>query len=94
MVTKKNHRQYRVFPEGIRLDRRLPTVGTKFYALTVLKENGVDEEGRTYLCECECGTQLTTSGYRLWTGKIEHCGCNPWVVEPPTEVRRYKGRLC
>lgn len=55
-------------------------VGQKFGRLTVIKraESTVTPNGTTrtmWLCQCDCGEQITAAGHHLRAGKIVSCGC-------------------
>ena len=54
-------------------------VGHKFGRLTVLSERRVTFASgrhlRSFLCQCECGTEKEVLGVHLRSGKIASCGC-------------------
>lgn len=59
-------------------------VGQKFNKLTVIKRNGSDRRGEArWICECECGNQITVLSSNLRSGHTISCGCE----------RRSKGEL-
>lgn len=50
--------------------------GKRFGRLKVIKENGRGSSGAVaWLCECECGNQVTVEGHALVRGKNKSCGC-------------------
>lgn len=50
--------------------------GQKFGRLTVIKRDGANKHGQvTWLCECECGGSLITTGNSLLSGNTKSCGC-------------------
>jgi hypothetical protein len=51
-------------------------IGKVFGKLTVLLEVGrSNDKQRTYLCQCECGTQTTVISGNLKKGNSRSCGC-------------------
>ena len=53
-------------------------IGNKYGKLTVLQraENTQSKtQGAFWLCECECGNQIITSGKNLRLGHTQSCGC-------------------
>lgn len=56
--------------------RRENIIGYKFNRLTVIRENGRDSGGHMlYLCECNCGNQISAPLSRLKSGNTKSCGC-------------------
>lgn len=50
--------------------------GQKFGRLTVIKRAGSDKWGAAaWLCKCECGNEVVTTGARLRSGNVKSCGC-------------------
>ena len=49
--------------------------GFKFGRLTVLVEHGRKRGELAWLCQCECGNQTVTGGYKLRSGETKSCGC-------------------
>lgn len=50
--------------------------GKKFGRLKFIKENGRGRSGGVaWLCECECGNQVTVEGSELVRGNVKSCGC-------------------
>lgn len=50
--------------------------GRKFNRLTVLRRNGSSNDKRAmWLCECDCGNEITAVGRAIKDGKIKSCGC-------------------
>ena len=55
---------------------KIDEVSHKYGKLTVLKEYGKNEEGRTlWLCKCDCGNDYITLGKTLRAGLVNSCGC-------------------
>ena len=51
-------------------------VGQKFNKLTVIKRDGSDNRGEArWICECECGNQITVLSSNLRSGHTTSCGC-------------------
>lgn len=47
-----------------------------FGKLTVIKRDGSDARGEArWLCECECGNQISVLGSNLRSGHTQSCGC-------------------
>ena len=49
-------------------------IGLKFGKLTVVKDLGVKNEQRIWLCECECGGSIESYKRNLTSGKLTACG--------------------
>lgn len=49
--------------------------GTVFGRLTVIGEADSIKGNATWLCQCECGNQVTVLAYRLRAGHTQSCGC-------------------
>lgn len=49
--------------------------GQRFGRLTVLRQNGVLKKQRAWLCQCDCGAQITAPGGYLQSGDTGSCGC-------------------
>jgi hypothetical protein len=50
--------------------------GQVFGYLTVLRENGRTKRNLVrWLCQCECGNQITVDGQSLRLGRTKSCGC-------------------
>lgn len=50
--------------------------GMAFSRLTVIRRNGQATSGNAlWLCRCECGNKITTSGSDIRHGKTKSCGC-------------------
>ena len=60
--------------------RLIDLTGQKFGKLTVLRRDGTYGKGRvskpTWLCQCQCGNQLSVTGNRLTMKKKSDCGCS------------------
>lgn len=55
---------------------RIPMDGQKFGRLTVKGFAGSSKsQGALWLCMCDCGAEVITSGFRLRSGKTRSCGC-------------------
>lgn len=51
-------------------------IGCKYHLLTVLEQTGHTKNGKlVYLCRCDCGRTVETSGEMLRSGKRKSCGC-------------------
>ena len=50
-------------------------IGQRFGRLTVLKEYGRKNLGRTWLCQCDCGNECVVSQRSLKNGNTKSCGC-------------------
>lgn len=58
------------------MSRKIDLIGEKFGRLTVISCAGSNAEGRAmFLCECECGNQICTTGKLLRKGATKSCGC-------------------
>jgi len=40
---------------------------------------------RSWICECECGNERTTTGSALISGNTQSCGCTRRVSNKPSE---------
>lgn len=53
--------------------------GQRFGRLIVLEldtsSNTVQNKEKYWICQCECGNQVSVSGHRLRAGKTKSCGC-------------------
>ncbi len=60
--------------------RLIDLMGRQFGKLTVIKRDGTFGQGTnskpTWLCQCECGNQLSVTGNRLTMKRKTHCGCS------------------
>ena len=57
---------------------RLSLVDRKFTRLTVLEFVGIQPTGHReslWKCRCDCGNEMTTTGYSLTSGNTKSCGC-------------------
>jgi hypothetical protein len=63
--------------QDINMVRKLPDlVGQKFHCLTVIRNAGKTDHGKTlYFCECDCGGSKTAAATNLITGSVKSCGC-------------------
>lgn len=50
-------------------------IGNKYGRLTVIKDDGVINDKRYYLCKCECGNQVSIRSDSLISGRTRSCGC-------------------
>lgn len=51
-------------------------IGKKFGKLTVIKEIGVNNNGKvTHLCKCDCGNEIIATTGSLTSGHTISCGC-------------------
>ena len=59
----------------------IPMIGKRFTRLVVLQrvENNSERKAR-YLCKCDCGNQITTTGKSLRTQRTKSCGCYGYEV--------------
>jgi 5-methylcytosine-specific restriction endonuclease McrA len=56
--------------------RLIDITGQKFSMLKVLSIAGRDKTNKTmWLCVCECGKEITTTGLNLKSGNTKSCGC-------------------
>ena len=52
-------------------------VGNKYGSLTVLKIDGIDNQGNIrWKCQCDCGSTISVSGRSLRAGTTRSCGCS------------------
>ena len=49
--------------------------GQQFSKLIVIRENGRIRKEVAWLCQCECGNEITVSAYNLRSGHTKSCGC-------------------
>lgn len=61
--------------------------GQQFGHLTVLHQVESQDRRAMWLCQCDCGNQITVSGHHLRTGHTTSCG------HIKHEIDRTKGRL-
>lgn len=55
--------------------KALPLEGDRFGQLLVLNRIGSDKHGQsTWLCKCDCGTEIITTRSKLIVGDIKTCG--------------------
>ena len=54
---------------------RLKLAGQKFGKLTVLKELETVNLESHWLCQCDCGNQIESTGWYLTNGIVKSCGC-------------------
>ena len=52
--------------------RRVDLTGQRFHRLTVI---GRTDDGKKWLCKCDCGKETTVATHQLTTGKTKSCGC-------------------
>lgn len=65
-------------------------IGKRINKLTVLSYQGAGSDGhRMFLCQCDCGNQITVSGTRLKNNKINSCG----HCHPQEEIGKKYGKL-
>lgn len=66
--------------------------GQTFGRLTVLRPSHKDARGEWYwLCKCECGNQITASGYKIRSGNTKSCGCLQNELRKSGVLRRTHG---
>lgn len=64
----------------IRPCRKIAMVGRRYERLEVICEKGKDSRGEyLWLCKCDCGEEIITTGGNLRSGNTKSCGC--WNVE-------------
>lgn len=69
-------------------------LGQKFGKLIVISRNGSDKQKRAmWLCQCDCGNQVTVRGSDLTNGKIISCGCHKKEVLSKNLIGLRFGRL-
>ncbi|WP_087963249.1 AP2/ERF family transcription factor [Bacillus mycoides] len=49
--------------------------GSRYGRLLVIKQVGIENNKRTWLCKCECGNEIIMKGVYLNTGDTRSCGC-------------------
>lgn len=55
---------------------KMNLIGQTFSKLTVLDYAGSDAKQQTlFVCQCECGDQITTAGRALKSKQTQSCGC-------------------
>lgn len=65
--------------------------GRRFGRLTVISRDGSDKQGRaTWLCVCDCGTEIIIRGSNLLTGNTKSCGCLEQETRVHNGYRRMK----
>lgn len=58
------------------MSKALELSGQKFHRLTVIERTINNSHGKSqWLCRCDCGEELITSGSHLTTGHTKSCGC-------------------
>lgn len=58
------------------MGKLIDEVGHKFGRLTVIKHRGSNKWGQAkWLCECECGNKIETTGLHLRSDHTRSCGC-------------------
>ena len=51
-------------------------IGKKYGRLIVQEETTIGEQGHIrYICKCDCGNSIATTGSRLRDGLVQSCGC-------------------
>lgn len=56
--------------------RLIDETGNKYGRLTVLKRIGSNNDKKAlWLCRCDCGNEVITTGKRLRNGTVRSCGC-------------------
>lgn len=66
--------------------------GQVFGRLTVLQPSHKDARGEWHwICKCECGKQITASGYKLRSGNTQSCGCLKAEILKSGALRRTHG---
>lgn len=70
-------------------------IGEKFGRLTVTERYNGDKpyDGSFWICECECGNVITTSGKRLRSGQTQSCGCISSKGEEQVSLLLQKAQL-
>ena len=67
-------------------------IGNTYGLLTVAQRVGTDENGHsTWLCDCECGGQITLSRPLILKPKKPHCGCLG-LMKPQSQERQKAGQ--
>lgn len=57
------------------MGRKLELTGKRFGRLTVVKEVGKNSGHITWLCRCDCGKEIVTTGIHLKSGHTRSCNC-------------------
>jgi hypothetical protein len=55
--------------------RSIDMAGFRFGRLSVLSQQGKKRGELAWLCQCDCGGQVVTGGYKLRSGQTQSCGC-------------------
>lgn len=55
--------------------RNTDLTGQRFGRLTVIRKEGTNKQGSTWLCKCDCGNEKVVSRCHLMTGDTKSCGC-------------------
>ena len=55
--------------------KQLNLLGKKFGRLTVIKQLPSENRSAHWLCQCECGNQITANQADLFWGSVTDCGC-------------------
>lgn len=55
--------------------KKVNLVGQKFGRLLILKQVGVKNSHKAYLCQCDCGNQKIIDGSVIKRGSSKSCGC-------------------
>ena len=50
-------------------------VGNRYGLLTVLRRYPGSMTGATWVCRCDCGTEVAVLGRSLRSGSVRSCGC-------------------
>lgn len=57
------------------MPQKLELSGQRFNRLLVGPYLGTDGRNSMFLCTCDCGNSVVSSGYRIKTGHTKSCGC-------------------
>lgn len=75
------------------MPKKINEIGNKYGKLTVIALSDEKIRERTcWICQCECGNQITVIGTDLRTGRKTDCGCVPNYNFKDEEGKKY-GRL-
>lgn len=57
------------------MPKMVDLTGKRFGRLLALKETGVQDTLKTWLCKCDCGNEPIVKGAYLTRGETKSCGC-------------------
>jgi len=78
------------------MGKRIEEAGNRYGKLVVVEYAGKDKYGRaTWVCDCECGGEITAKGGSLRSGSVQSCGCirAEWLGNTKDELGNTYGKL-